>query len=457
MIDFQKFNNYYFIGIGGIGMSALARFFNLQGKQVSGYDKSSSTITEALNNEGINISFEDRGERIVHLFSRNDTLVIYTPAIPAEMGELMAFKKFGFIIQKRAEVLGEISRKYKCIAVAGTHGKTTTSTLLAHVFANSELGCNAFLGGVSANINSNLIVNNQSNYCILEADEYDRSFLRLKPYAAVITSIDSDHLDIYHDAKEFNEAFHDFAKLIESNGYLLLNDQCNLTVKTKVIQYGQKNESDISCENIRIKPSGSYFDVNVFNKQYKDFRLNMPGVHNVENALAVIGICINEGIPIEKIRSSFDNFKGVNRRFDIHINDSKLIYIDDYAHHPTAIRSLISSVRMMFQGKKIIAIFQPHLYSRTNDFMTEFAHELGKVDELILLPIYPAREEPIPGVSSDSLLSLIKIADKKSINKDDLLNYISKLEEGVVLSIGAGDIDRLVSKIKSIINENLGK
>ena len=444
----------YLLGIGGIGMSALARYFHANGIKVAGYDKTPSTLTNALQEEGISVSFEDQGEDVATIsYSKEETLIIYTPAIPEPHGELQFFKTNNYVLKKRAEVLGMITRHQKSFAVAGTHGKTTTSAMLAHVFRATDFGCNAFLGGVSSNYDTNLLLDASSENCVVEADEFDRSFLQLSPHASIVTSTDADHLDIYGEAKALKDAFQDFARLINKNGYLLIHHSIDLGSACPQISYGISENSNagiaIRGYNLRYKNERFLIDIEAFGQVHNEIEIGIPGTHNAENALAVIGVALQENIPFDKITESLASFKGVKRRFEFMLKSDSIVYIDDYAHHPTAIRFLLESVRLMYPGRKITGVFQPHLFSRTKDFMDDFAKELSGLDEVILLPIYPARELPIPGITSEVLLHKITSEKKQLLVPDELINYLISFKEGVLLTIGAGDIDRLVEPIKS--------
>ena len=444
----------YLLGIGGIGMSALARYFHANGIKVTGYDKTPSTLTNALQEEGISVSFEDQGEDVATIsYSKEETLVIYTPAIHELHGELQFFKANGYVLKKRAEVLGMITRHQKSFAVAGTHGKTTTSAMLAHVFRATDFGCNAFLGGVSSNYDTNLLLDASSENCVVEADEFDRSFLQLSPHASIVTSTDADHLDIYGEAKALKDAFQDFARLINKNGYLLIHYSIDLGSACPQISYGISENSNagiaIRGYNLRYKNERFLIDIEAFGQVHNEIEIGIPGTHNAENALAVIGVALQENIPFDKITESLASFKGVKRRFEFMLKSDSIVYIDDYAHHPTAIRFLLESVRLMYPGRKITGVFQPHLFSRTKDFMDDFAKELSGLDEVIMLPIYPARELPIPGITSEVLLHKITSKKKQLLVPDELINYLISFKEGVLLTIGAGDIDRLVEPIKS--------
>ncbi len=446
-MQLNKAEHIYFLGIGGIGMSALARYFKAKGKTVSGYDKTETKLTQILTQEGISIHYNDQAETVLNQLDKNNTLVVLTPAIPKDFGELYALQRHGFEILKRAEVLGLITQNSFGIGVAGTHGKTTTSTMLAHVLHES-IGCNAFLGGISGNYNSNLILNNDSNISVIEADEFDRSFLHLRPKAGVLTSIDADHLDIYGDSEHIVQGFQSYIDLIDKDGFLLLQHQIPLKTHCEVIRYGLNAVSGISGSNLRIENGKFLFDVRFDDTIWKAVELGIPGTHNAENALAVIGIALKLGITEKQIRAALASFKGVKRRFEYIIRRDDLIYIDDYAHHPSEIAALIDSIRLMYPNKQVIGVFQPHLFSRTRDFMTGFAKELSRLDELILMPIYPAREKPIPGISSEALLEMMQLKNARVLNHQDTLSYLKTKNPQVLLTIGAGDIDLLVDPLK---------
>lgn len=454
MRDFSAYRQMYFLGIGGIGMSALARYFSQQGIQVSGYDSTETNLTNQLTNEGIAIHYVDRGEEIVKdIGSNNEVLIVITPAIPKSLKELQELEKKNYVFVKRAELLGWVTRENIGLAVAGTHGKTTTSCLLAHVLKSSELGCNAFLGGISANYKTNFIADHLSNYAVVEADEFDRSFLHLRPYASILTSTDADHLDVYGDATQIENAFEEYVQKIDKAGFLVKHVSIPIWHKGKNITYGIGHEhADYSASNLRYENAFFVFDLNTPFGIWQDIELGIPGVHNVENAAAVIAMSLELGLTENELRKSLKSFIGVARRFETIYRTEKLVFIDDYAHHPTAIDQLIKSVRLMFPNQKICGVFQPHLYSRTRDFMDGFARSLSELDELVLMPIYPAREEPIQGVSSDALLEKVTIKNKKVLLPVDLEEYC-KNKEGVLLTIGAGDISNCVPKLKAILNE----
>lgn len=452
-IQLINFKRAYFVGVGGIGMSALARYFISLGWKVSGYDKTETPLTLSLKEEGIDIHFDDLGADIPEQFKDiNTTLIVYTPAIPKSHGELQYFQNNNFQILKRSQVLGLLTHNSKGLGVAGTHGKTTTSTLLAHILNESKVKCNAFLGGISSNFNSNLLTSSTSEYTVIEADEFDRSFLQLSPYASIITSTDADHLDIYGDASVLLKGFQDYANLIHSDGYLILRNGLNLTSKAKIYTYGVNDSTaNYSTHNLRFEKGAFLLDILFPEGEWKNVEFGLPGIHNAENALACIALCQKLGLSEDEIRFGLKTFKGVKRRFEFHVRKDNLVYIDDYAHHPTEINALVSSVRMMYPDKRIIGVFQPHLFSRTRDFFEGFVSELSKLDEVILLPIYPAREEPIPGITSDSLLEQISLQKKQLLTHEEALNYLREISEGVILTIGAGDIDKIVKPLATAL------
>ncbi len=454
-ISLHSFDNIYFLGIGGIGMSALARYFKSLGKQVAGYDKTQSPLTEALERGGIVIHYEDLNSSIPAPFNdKTKTLVILTPAVPKNLGELLHFQFNEFEIVKRSEVLGLITKTSKGIGVAGTHGKTTTSTMLAHVLSQSEVKCTAFLGGISSNFNSNLVLNPSSNYTVIEADEFDRSFLRLSPFASIITSADPDHLDIYGDASHFREGFELYAGLHKKDGLVVQRYGLNLATEAKVVQYAiNESKADYCGANVRVENERYLFDVQTPTKNWSAVEIGIPGIHNAENAIACIALCEFLGLDEQTIRNGLKSFLGVKRRFEYIIKTDELIYIDDYAHHPTEIKALIDSIKLMYPDRKITGVFQPHLFSRTRDFFDGFVEQLSRLDETILMPIYPAREEPIPGVTSDKIVNELTANEKQILKSDEVIAYLSKKSEGVFLTIGAGDIDRIVDPLKNVWGE----
>jgi UDP-N-acetylmuramate--alanine ligase len=448
--------NVYLIGIGGIGMSALARYYKHQGSCVAGYDRTPSSLTKELQNEGIEIHYDDDITQIPAAFKRDkhETLVIYTPAIPADLMEYIYFKEMGYSIIKRSRALGVIAKDKRTLGVAGTHGKTTTSTLLAHILTNSGAGCNAFLGGISKNYHTNLLLSN-SNLLVAEADEFDRSFLQLWPQTAIITSADADHLDIYSNYESIKGAFEEFASQVSDNLIVKLGTNIETgNSKAKVYYYSYDSESDFYASDIKVSENGYFgFTLNYPGGSVKNCTVGIPGWVNVENAVAASAAAILEGVSTESVKEALAQFEGVERRFDIQINNSKCSYIDDYAHHPKEITAAVSSIRNMFPGRKLTAIFQPHLYSRTRDFAAEFAQSLSKLDELILLDIYPARELPIEGVTSEIILNEVTIKNKILTSKERLMEEIADRDIDVLITFGAGDIDRFVKPIKEYLRK----
>jgi UDP-N-acetylmuramate--alanine ligase len=440
----------YLIGIGGIGMSALARYFKEQGKSVAGYDRVSTELTQELEATGINIHYSDDVNLIPSGFDNpENTLMIFTPAVPNSHSELMHFRSKGFDVLKRSEVLGELSKTYQTVAVAGTHGKTTTSSIIAHLLRSSSKDCNAFLGGISSNYNTNLLTSTSSNLMVVEADEFDRSFLTLSPDVAIITSVDADHLDIYGSSDEMLNSFKAFSERVTENGTLIYRFGLPFEDSSRRnFTYSVSEESDYYTSQLSIKDGQYHFSLHSPSATLKNVSFGMPGLHNVENAVAAFAAVDQLGLTEEEIRSGLATYKGVKRRFDVHINTEKLVYIDDYAHHPTEISACIGSVRELFPGRRVKGIFQPHLFSRTKDHMSEFATSLSALDEITLLDIYPAREEPIPGITSSVLLDKITIAQKELHSKQEVVDSLSPAEIDVLVTMGAGDIDQLVSPIK---------
>lgn len=448
-MNLNDIKHIYFLGIGGIGMSALARYFHALGKTVSGYDKTPTKLTEKLSAEGIAIHFEDWGARLIEQLNIENTLVIRTPAVPQDFGELVALQHAGFSMVKRAEILGIITKNSFGIGIAGTHGKTTTSTLLAHLL-HQTIGCNAFLGGISGNYNSNLILNTDSDISVIEADEFDRSFLHLRPKAGVLTSIDADHLDIYGDSSHIEAGFQQYVNLIDPEGFVLMQHSIPLTANCEIIPYGLDAPRGISGKNLRIEAGRFLFDVTFENELWEAIELGIPGTHNAENALAVIGIAQKLGLNESEIRAGLASFKGVKRRFEYIIRREDLVYIDDYAHHPSEIAALIDSIRLIYPEKRITGVFQPHLFSRTRDFLSGFADELSRLDELILMPIYPAREQAIPGITSEAILKQLALKNVRVCNHEQTIAHLSKNKPEVLLTIGAGDIDLLVEPLQKL-------
>lgn len=446
----------YFIGIGGIGMSAIARYYHAKGYRVSGYDKTPSPLTHELEAEGIEVHYEDNTDFIPK--DVGDTLVVYTPAIPNDMGELVYVQENGYRVLKRSRMLGEISAGQRCMAVAGTHGKTTTSTLVSHIFTSSGEGCSAFLGGISKNYGTNLLTNS-NDVVVAEADEFDRSFLQLFPEIAVITSMDADHLDIYGDESHIREAFKAFASQV--SGTVIAKHGLDITpedTKAKIMTYSYDNpEADFHAVLTEGDGNGfSHFDLHYPGGVIRDCVVGIPGWVNIENAVGAAAIGLVYGLDPEKIREALASFAGVKRRFDIQLKSERCVYIDDYAHHPKEIAASLTSIRGNFPGYRLTGIFQPHLYTRTRDFAEGFSESLSHVDRLILLDIYPAREEPIPGVTSEIIFEGVTVADKVLVTKAELMEHLEGLELGdkeVFMTIGAGDIDRFVPEIKKLLEE----
>lgn len=441
----STYQNFYFVGIGGIGMSALARYFNASGKKVMGYDKTATKITSALISEGIDIIFEDVvSEETKHLNPEN-TLVIFTPAIK-KLDILTHFNGHGFTVLKRAKVLGLITENTACIAVAGTHGKTTTSSLVAHLCKEANLSFSAFLGGIAENFKSNFLYNG-SDISVVEADEYDRSFLNLSPDWAVITSTDADHLDIYGDKATIEEGFKDFANLVPADNQLFVRKGINIGRNAK--SYAVNEEADYYSDNIREIGDKIYFDFHTPTEEIDDFEWEIPGIHNVENATVAIAILHNLGVDFETLKQGIANFKGIKRRYTKHRFENGKIYIDDYAHHPTELNAVIGSIKTFYPEKKLLVVFQPHLFSRTRDFADDFAESLDKADELILLDIYPARElqENFEGVTSSWLSEKINLETREVSTLEDAFSRIKEKNFDVLLTVGAGNIDTLYDGI----------
>ncbi len=445
MNDIQKV---YFIGIGGIGMSALARYFNSRNVAVFGYDKTATTLTKKLAAEGMMIHYEDDISQI----PEGIDLVIYTPAIPGEHRELNYFREHNFPIKKRAEVLGMISRTQRTIAVAGTHGKTTTTSILTHILREGGVDCTAFLGGIANNFSSNY-VEGKSDWVVVEADEYDRSFLHLHPEIAIILSMDADHLDIYGADEAVKEGFRMFGSQIKKNGKLLVNQKWiteylqKKEVRNEIKTYGLET-GDYHATNIKVVDGYFVFDFKSKMSDIDDLQFNLPGHHNIENATAAIAVALALGVSVDAIRRSLVSFKGIRRRFEIIYRNENVVYIDDYAHHPSELRAAIHAARTLFPNKRITGVFQPHLFSRTRDFLPEFAEVLSTLDEVMLLEIYPARELPIAGVTSEAVYQLITNEAKTLTTMRELLDLLATRDLEVLMTLGAGDIDTLVAPIK---------
>lgn len=450
-MQFDKVKSVYFLGIGGIGMSALAKYYMGQGVSVSGYDLTPSEITDELIQSGAEIHFE---ENIDKLPSSID-LVIYTPAVPKKHKELLFFMQHNTPLFKRSEVLGLIAKNYKTIAIAGTHGKTTTTSICSHLFNSCGEKINAFIGGIALNSNSNYVFNKSATICIVEADEFDRSFLTLNPAVAIITSIEADHLDIYGSAEELKLSFYKFAQQIKPEGYLIHHKNIQIPVLEGVnclTYHIDDTSADVFASNIHIQEGYYVFDLNFKKRIIQNIRFGIPGIHNLENALAAIAaLLVTKNVDSIKLSEALSSFKGVHRRFETVFFNQKIRLIDDYAHHPTEISTCLNSLKALYPDKKITAVFQPHLYSRTRDFAENFAKSLAIADKLILLNIYPAREEPIPNITSEWLLSLVSIKDKVLSENTDLIKILDQSEHEIIVMMGAGNIDRMIDVVKDYL------
>jgi UDP-N-acetylmuramate--alanine ligase len=452
MKSLETYQTFYFVGIGGIGMSALARYFHASGKNVLGYDKTNTKLTQQLLNEGIDIVFDDVTDEKIISLQKENTLVIYTPAIK-KLGILDYFNENQFEVLKRAKVLGLITENTDCIAVAGTHGKTTTSTLVAHLCKEADLPFSCFLGGISENFKSNFLYNG-SQYSVVEADEYDRSFLNLSPDWAVITSTDADHLDIYGDKNTIEEGFKQFAALVPNDKQLFVRK--GIEIGRPHLTYAVNEVADYYSDNLRMENDKIYFDFHTPTETVKDFIWDVPGIHNVENATVALAILNNLGVDFETLKKAIANFKGIKRRYTKHRYENGKIYIDDYAHHPTEINAVMSSIRTFYPGKKLLVAFQPHLFSRTRDFADGFAESLSQADELVLLDIYPARElqENFEGITSSWLLEKVTL-DKKEVSAlSDAFDKIKEKDFDILLTVGAGNIDTLYDPICEWMNKS---
>lgn len=457
-MDVNTLKAVYFIGAGGIGMSALVRYFLSKGKTVGGYDRTPTELTRKLEEEGASIHYEDNVEGISQDFlDAQTTLVVYTPAIPAEHKELTFFRQQGFEVQKRAQVLGMLTRTERGLCVAGTHGKTTTSTLAAYLLDHSHVGCNAFLGGISKNYGTNLLLSDTSDFVVIEADEFDRSFHWLTPYASVITATDSDHLDIYGNHAAYVESFRKYTSLIRPDGYLIVKKGIDLTpdVQPGVTVYTYAtNEGDFHATNIHTGNGEITFDYVSPLGNINGIRLGVPVYVNIENGIAAMALAQIAGATADEIRAAMPGFRGVDRRFDFKLKNDRIVFLSDYAHHPAEIRQSVYSMRMLYPDRKITAVFQPHLYTRTRDFYKDFADSLSLLDEVILLDIYPAREEPIAGVSSQLIYDHLRPGIEKSLcHKEDLLDTLRNKKLDVLITLGAGDIDNYVPQIYEILKD----
>lgn len=454
-MEYKDIKSVYFVGAGGIGMSALVRFFLGKGCNVGGYDKTPSDLTEKLIEEGAKIHYAENVDAIDECFKQKDsTLVVYTPAIPADHKELVYFQTEGFAVQKRAQVLGTLTMSHKGLCVAGTHGKTTTSTMAAHLLHESHVDCNAFLGGISKNYGTNYILSD-SEYVVIEADEFDRSFHWLRPYMTVITATDPDHLDIYGTKEAYLESFRKYTTLIKPGGALIIHKGLEMKADVqdgvKVYEYS-RNEGDFHAENIKIGNGEIIFDFVHPEGVVKDIQLGVPVSINIENGIAAMALAILNGVTEEELRSGMKSFCGVDRRFDFKVKSDKMVFLSDYAHHPNEIDACVKSIRELYAGKKIAAVFQPHLYTRTRDFYKEFAAALSGLDAVYLCDIYPARELPIEGVTSKLIYDNLRPGiEKHLISKDDILEVARKADFDVLVSLGAGDIENYVPQITEIL------
>ena len=447
----------YFLGIGGIGMSALARYFKAKGYEVAGYDRTPSPLTHRLEDEGISIHYVDDPS----LIPENIEFVVLTPAIPSNLMELNYLREKNVKIIKRAEVLGMLSRQHKALAIAGTHGKTTTTALVTHILMTANTKMSAFIGGIARNIDSNVVIgSDKDDYMVMEADEFDHSFLQLSPYVSIVTSIDADHLDIYGDYRHVTDSFNEFVNKTADDGLVIYHADLPIKTEKKHVTYGLAN-ADVVAENIRVVDGETCFDVVVadspstprFLRALSSLRMSLYGNHNVQNAIAAIIMCSYLGVSQEDIRKGLAAFKGVQRRFDIRVRNAKHIYVDDYAHHPAEIKAALTAARKVFADKELTVVFQPHLFTRTRDFMDGFAESLSLADQVILLDIYPARELAIEGVTSAALLEKITSKEKILCSKEELLNTIKRIDPQLIMTVGAGDIDRFVPQIEKLLGE----
>lgn len=456
--ELKHIDHIYFLGIGGIGMSALARYFLAVGKQVAGYDLTSTPLTESLSQLGAKIHYTDDPAQISGAFlDPEHTWVVRTPAVPVDHAELNFFQSGGFTIYKRAEILGMIFNEGRGIAIAGTHGKTSVSAMTAGILSHSSAGCNAFLGGLLKNSKSNLILNEQSKIIVAEADEFDRSFLRLFPEIALITWVDADHLDIYGNAGEIQKAFAAFAAQVKEGGTLILKQGIELPMDRPDVQFKSYALDDTSADfyarDITIRDNRYRFNIRLPDGTAKDIAMQVPGKTNIENAVAAAALASTAGASAEEISRGLNAFPGVVRRFDIQVENEWKVYIDDYAHHPRELDAVISSVRELYRGRKITGVFQPHLYSRTRDFAAEFGSSLSQLDELLLMDIYPAREKPVPGIDANIILKEVSGIKKELCPKEKLMEVLSGKELDVLLTLGAGDIDRFVEPIRKLVEQ----
>ena len=453
---------YYFLGAGGIGMSALVRYFNHYEKTVFGYDKAQSNLTEQLQKEGTQLHFTENVELVKNIclqYKKEEILVIYTPAVPQEHQELVYLKENGYQLQKRAWVLGEITKQFKTIAIAGTHGKTTTSCLVTHILKTAGINCFAFLGGISQNYETNLLLGDASDknaFIVVEADEYDRSFLTLHPYIALITSVDADHLDIYGDLNSMHQTYTQFAEQVQDGGFLIVKKSVDndLRLKNKRLIYSLNLDTEYSANSIKIVDGEFCYNINSPIESVSQVAIGLPGLHNVENSIAAVAIAQQLGIKGDVINKALRSFKGVKRRFDYRIKSKSIVYIDDYAHHPEELKAAINAAKQLYPDKKVTGIFQPHLFTRTRDFADDFAESLDLLDICVLLDIYPAREKPIAGINSQMLLDKMKITEKFLVRKENVLDFLNTHPPQILMTLGAGDIDSLIVPIEELLKES---
>lgn len=453
---------YYFLGAGGIGMSALVRYFNHYGKTVYGYDKTETELTNQLQSEGSHLHFHEDVALVNELFSKyrkEDILVIYTPAVPKDHAEFVFFQENEYQLQKRAWVLGEITKQFRTIAIAGTHGKTTTTTLVTHILKTAGINCFAFLGGISQNYHTNLLLGDASDkdaYVVVEADEYDRSFLTLHPFITVITSVDADHLDIYGDKDSMHQTYSQFATQVQKDGFLIVkkNVDNDLSLKAKRLIYSLNLDTEYSADSIHIADGEFCYNIISPIESVSHVAIGLPGLHNVENSIAAVAVAQQLGIKGDVINEALRSFKGVKRRFDYRVKSKSVVYIDDYAHHPEELRAAITAAKQLYPDKKVTGIFQPHLFTRTRDFADGFAESLDLLDTCLLLDIYPAREKPIQGINSQMLIDKMKSAQKFLIKKENVIDFLKTHQPEVIMTLGAGDIDTLILPIEKLLNEN---
>lgn len=452
---------YYFLGIGGIGMSALARYFNHYGKSVYGYDKTSSALTVELESEKIPCHYTEDVELLKKNLSNykpEEVLIVYTPAVPVNHAEYVYLTTNNYVIKKRSEVLGEITKQFKTIAIAGTHGKTTTTTLVTHLLKTAGINCYSFMGGISKNYGTNLLLgdpNDKEAYVVVEADEYDRSFLTLFPQIAVITSVDADHLDIYGNKDAMHESYLLFSKQVKSGGVLIVkkNVDNELKLTDKRLIYSLNLNTGYCAESVRVEGGEFHYNIKSEVEAVTGVTIGLPGLHNVENSIAAVAVAQQLGVKADKIRDALRSFQGVKRRFDYRVKSKNLVYVDDYAHHPEELKAAIGAAKQLYPDKKITGVFQPHLFSRTRDFADGFAESLDLLDECILLDIYPARELPIEGVTSQMLLDKMKSKQKHLVKKENLLAFLNDKPLEVLLTMGAGDIDKLVTPLEEMLKK----